>query len=71
MTWERWCNSSSRSAVCAGEMVQMVEKPCSRVEEHVRNLHDSTFPKAFRAQEKRKELALAIDDIIKCNNNKV
>lgn len=71
MTWERWCNLSSHGAVCAGEMVQIVEKSCSRMKENVRNLLKSTFPTAFRAQEKRKELDLAKADIIKCINNKV
>lgn len=59
MTWERWCNLSSHSAVCAGEMVQIVEKSCSRMKENVKILLESTFPTAFRAQEKRKELDLA------------
>ena len=71
MTWERWCNLSSHGAVCAAEMVQTVEKSCSRMKENVRNLLESMFPTAFRAQEKRKELDLAKADIIKCNNNKV
>lgn len=62
---------SSHGAVCAGEMVQMVEKSCSSMKENLRNLLESTFPTAFRAQEKRKELDLPKADIIKCNNNKV
>jgi len=53
------------------EMVQMVEKSCSRMKENVRNLLESTFPTAFRAQGKRKELDFTKADIIKCNNNKV
>lgn len=57
MTWERWCSLSSHGALCAREMVQMAEKSCSRTKENVRNLLESTFPTAFRAQEKRKELA--------------
>lgn len=62
---------SSHAAVCAGEMVQMVEKSCSRMKENIRNLLEITFPTAFRAQEKRKELDLAKADVIKRSNNKV
>lgn len=68
MTWERWCNLSSHGAVCAGEMVQIVEKSCSGMKENVRILLESTFPTAFRTQEKRKELDLAKADIFRCNN---
>lgn len=57
MTWERWSSLSSHGALWVGEMVQMAEKSCSRTKENIRNLLERTIPTAFRAREKRKELA--------------